>query len=356
MNYTGIIKRAWNIVWRYRILWLFGLLAGSSGGTSGGSSNYSTGRGDFGGTPDYFYDIERWFETNVGLIIAIAVFLLLIGLAFLLISIAAKGGLIYLVREADEDRPVRGGAGWSVGFRNWGRVFLIDLLLMLPFLVVSLIFAVLMIVPFLGDFSNEAATATAGLGVCGALAIGVPLLLVGGIVVGILELYATRFAVLHDVTAVASIGQAWQLFKSRFKDTVLMGLLLFGIGIAFGVAVAVLAAIFGVVGALASFGSSSAIPLVFAIGLLSLILVVPAAIYGAFTSAVWTLTFRALTEPERVIPVRAAQPMSYMPPVPSGAPAPAAPPAPPAPPSPPAAPGAFGAPIPPPPMPSPEGE
>lgn len=38
MNYTDILKKAWNIVWKHKILWLFGLLAGSAIGSGQGFS------------------------------------------------------------------------------------------------------------------------------------------------------------------------------------------------------------------------------------------------------------------------------------------------------------------------------
>lgn len=43
MNYTDILKKAWNIVWKHKILWLFGLLAGSAIGSGQGFSyNFSS--------------------------------------------------------------------------------------------------------------------------------------------------------------------------------------------------------------------------------------------------------------------------------------------------------------------------
>lgn len=46
MNISNILSRAWQIIWKHKILWLFGVLAscGQGGGSSGGSS-YNAGSG-----------------------------------------------------------------------------------------------------------------------------------------------------------------------------------------------------------------------------------------------------------------------------------------------------------------------
>ena len=40
VDYGGVLRRAWQITWRHKILWIFGILAGCSrSGSSGGSGN-----------------------------------------------------------------------------------------------------------------------------------------------------------------------------------------------------------------------------------------------------------------------------------------------------------------------------
>ncbi len=339
MDYTGIVKRAWSIVWRYKILWLFGIFVGSSGGSGNGGSgvNYSTGPGEIPGFPVSSSDVERWFESNIGLLIAIGAFLILLGLGLWIISIAAKGGLIHLVREAEEDRAVSGWQGWSVGFRFWGRVFLINLILTVPMLLLIFILVLTVLVPIIVGFGGDAAAAGAGIGACGILALGVPLLIVGGIVLTVLETYASRFGVLLDMGAIQSIREAWRLIRSRFKETALMFLINFGISIAFGIAAIIVVAVFIAGGLFATLASESATPVIIAVIITVLLLAVPGGIYGAFVSALWTLTFRDLTGAPIAtasVPPQAPGTFGGMPPAPPMPPVPGAPPiAPPAPPA-----------------------
>ena len=44
MNYSEILSRAWQIIWKHKVLWIFGILAGcanSGGGGGGGGNNNS---------------------------------------------------------------------------------------------------------------------------------------------------------------------------------------------------------------------------------------------------------------------------------------------------------------------------
>ena len=51
-NFGEVLTRAWQIIWKHKVLWIFGILAscarGGGGGSSGGGGNsgYQTGSGD----------------------------------------------------------------------------------------------------------------------------------------------------------------------------------------------------------------------------------------------------------------------------------------------------------------------
>ena len=54
MNYGDLLKRAARITWRYKVLWIFGILlaltaGGGGGGGGGGVANSGNGKGDAAG-------------------------------------------------------------------------------------------------------------------------------------------------------------------------------------------------------------------------------------------------------------------------------------------------------------------
>ena len=48
MNYGEILSKAWKIIWKNKILWLFGILAGCSASGVGGSSGGWSSAGSSG--------------------------------------------------------------------------------------------------------------------------------------------------------------------------------------------------------------------------------------------------------------------------------------------------------------------
>jgi hypothetical protein len=49
MDHTKILKRAWHILWSYRVLWIFGIILAltATGGVGTSGTSYSVGSGDF---------------------------------------------------------------------------------------------------------------------------------------------------------------------------------------------------------------------------------------------------------------------------------------------------------------------
>jgi hypothetical protein len=341
MDYVGILKKAWATTWRYKILWLFGLFAGGSGSGggnynsgSGGSSGGSSGSGT-AGLDQLWGQLEHWLP----LIIAIAVLLVLLGLVFFVLTFAAQGGLVHLVNEAEERREVRAGDGWRVGFRLWGRVFLLDFIVGIPVLVMVLVFAVVFgasVVSLIAggaNLENAAAAATAGIGaglagVCCAAFLLVVASFAYSLVIGPVSQVALRYAVLEDRGAWESLKAGWRDFWAK-RGAFMMFVVVWLASMVYGIALAVLLMIFivpavimviagNVVGALAV----GAFAVLFAM--------LPGAIFGAFSSAAWTIFFRRMTGREVVATtVSPAPEMPYpTPPPPSDAVGPPADPVP----------------------------
>lgn len=328
MDHIGVLKQAWHVTWRYRILWLFGFFAaGTSGGGGTGGSNvtWTEDVGSLDSLP--LREIQRigwWLQDNIALIAAIAAFFIMLGLALFILSVAAKGGLIFLVNEAEEGRPVRGMDGWAAGFRMWLRVFGIGFVLFVPYTALVLLVLLATFAPLLAPLIGGGQPGPeAFVGLCGGLALGGLVLIVLGVLLGLLEMLGVRHAVLDGSGVFASIGGAWRDVRVRFKDVFVMWLLTIAVGIAFGVFVGVIAAVFAVGMFAAVFAGEFVAAAVVGVAFF-LAMLLPSAIFGAFTSAIWTVFFRKLTGREAAEPP--AQP-GYAPPLAPDAPGPVSPPA-----------------------------
>jgi hypothetical protein len=306
-DYVGILKKAWATTWRYKILWLFGLFAGT-GGTSSGGSNYNSGSGSGSGTSgtgtagfdQLWGQLEHWLP----LIIVVAVVLFLLGILFFVLTFAAQGGLVHLVNEAEERREVRAGDGWKVGFRLWGRVFLLDFIVGVPVLVMVLIFAVVFgasVVSLIAGGANiekAAAAATAGIGAglagvcCGAFLLVVASFAYS-LIIGPVSQVALRYAVLEDRGAWDSLKAGWRDLWAK-RGAFMMFVVVWLANLVYGIALAVLLMIL-IVPALVLTMTGNVPAAVGIIVLAGLVAMLPGAIFGAFSSAAWTIFFRRMT-------------------------------------------------------------
>ncbi len=298
MEFGAVLKQAWRITWRHKILWIFGLFAGGLGGGASGAGNFPTGSGDVSTDPlGQFEQLERareWLLENLVLVIALGTVLVLLGLVLWVVGIAARGGLVRLVHDAEEGREVRAVNGWSTGFRMWGRLFLLGLVLYTPLVILAVLIGLVTFGPMIAAAIQGVDPTPAIASMCGGILIGGLLLLVSGFVAGLLHELGVRHAVIADQPALRSIGLAWGDVRSRFKDVFVMWLILVGVGIAYGIGVGVIGAVFGLVMLVSVLGGAwlAAVAVGF---VLFLVLLLPTAIYSTFYSAVWTLFYRRLT-------------------------------------------------------------
>jgi len=320
MGYGDIIKRAWRITWRYRALWVLGLFAGVAGSSSGGGSggnNRSSGSGSDFGAFSRAMRPERWAEQLgrvLPVLIAGALILFALCIVLWILHVAARGGLVHAVNEIEEGRPFTLGAAWSAGFGRFWRLLGLSIVLGLPLAVVGLGLGLAVAVPILLPLMRgEAPGPESFVPLCGAFAIGVPLLLVGGVILGIMQELGLRSIMLDDMGVFDAASAGWRSFRTRIKDTLIMWFVNFGLNLLAGIVIAIpivviiLAAIvpvgFSAYGG--AFGPVIAISVV-AVFIVTLVLMVYTAIWGTFTSALWTVFFRRLTGRELLAEMPAA--------------------------------------------------
>ncbi|HNW13390.1 MAG: hypothetical protein GYA38_10190 [Chloroflexi bacterium] len=269
-----ILKRAWGILWNYRVLWVFALLlalsggarGGSGGGGGGGSFNLpATGSNFFenggegwlqpgGETAQWFNELEQWAdshilplfateETAIRSVIAIVAILmgvsLLIGLLLALVRYPSETAVMRLADAHEQSgTKVKFKEAWRLGWneRAW-RVFLVDLLIGAP------AFTLVMMLVGLVVWMAYTLMKTAAIQLAAPAVIGIILIAlffvafaIFMVFVGFLRQYVARYAAIDGLGVGASFKQGWALFKAQFKHTFLLGLVLIGVGLAFGFA------------------------------------------------------------------------------------------------------------------------
>lgn len=353
MDYFDILKRGLKIAWEHKRLWVLGFFVGGAAGVSNPYGQATFTPGDEQSSAAQVESFARWVEANTGLVVLFAALLVFVGLVMFVLSIAAQGGLVWATNEAADGRRPRLGEAWAVGFRRWGRTFMIGLCLFGPLLVAAVVLFVALFVPVFSVITQASdAEVAAGAGV-GSILCGIPLLLlvviVGSVVLGLVFILALRYGVIEDRGFGQSISAAWKDVWGKRGAWAMWALMLLP-GIVYGAVVGVVSLLLLAPAAFAIY-TGQVITGIGVVMLAALVMAVPQAAYATFSAASWTTFFRRMTGREQAQPpmpatvgypqpvagVTPPPPSAELPPPPPVA-APSAPPPPP-PPAPPSEPG-----------------
>jgi hypothetical protein len=294
MDISAIFKRAWEITWKHKGLWLLGILANCSSGSSQTSSTvsrmpqYTVGGGEFP-------QIDHWLQsvpegTWIAIGIAVIGGLILLALIFWVLAAIGNGGLIAGFHMAETGETVTLASAFQQGFRYFWKLLAIQLILGLASLIVILP------VVFGGALMS---ILTLGIGLICFLPL-ICLLIPLGIALSIYTLLTQIALIVEELDIVAAFQRAWDVFRSNLGEVIVMGLIL-GVGsfvvgliLAIPFILMVLPFITGlVVGTETSTVAGLSVTL---IGILFYmpVLLLASGIMRTFITGSWTLTYRSL--------------------------------------------------------------
>jgi hypothetical protein len=296
MDISGIFKRAWEITWKYKGLWVLGILANCSGSGSQGSSNvsripeYQVDGGEFPRLERWLYNIpeETWFT----IAIAAVCIMLLVALIFWVLAVIGNGGLIAGFQLAETGEAVTLGNAFQKGISYFWKLLAVQLILGLATLIVF----IPVVVGIVG-----LSVITLGIGLICLVPL-ICLLIPLGIVISIYTLLTQIALIVEDLDLVSAFQRAWEVLRSKPGEILIMGLILVVGGFIVGLllmAPLILLALPLITGLVIEGDTSSIAGLsVTVIGVLLYlpILLVASGIMRTFITGSWTLTYRSLIE------------------------------------------------------------
>jgi len=320
MDYGRVLTRAWEITWRWKILWILGFLAAlGSGSGGGGTSSYTTSSNDWPYGWGYTYHEPYIPPGLIAAIIGLACLAVIIAIAVWVVSVIARGGLIAGVQQVEEQEHTSFGLAWRAGARRFWTLFGIGILAAIPMIilvVVGIVAVISLVVPV--TRTTDPSDAVVAMGIvtpilCGGVfCCGMVIL---AIILQQIRIYAERAAIVEDLGWIEAFARGWQVLKANLGPTIVLWIIFFAIGIAFFIAI-------GIVLAATAFPFIALVtnidpgPWLFApICCGGLIFVIVAALINAivqtFTSATWTLAYRdmiglagpAAAEPPEELPL-----------------------------------------------------
>jgi len=296
-SYTEALKHAWNITWRQKRLWVLGFLAAMI--SSGGAFEFvfkffSVLGGDVAAPFLENLKLQAYMSSSAEgifgwlLLLLMIVVTFLIVAAFIVLFVSGQGGLVYAVKEAEEDKKTNVAGLFNKGKKHLGTLFLINLLK-------AVIITVLLVLTslFVVSFSGVSGWWTIALQLLFSI-----IIIVLGLMVSFLAIYSVCYVMLHEKKFKEALVDAWALFAEHWLVSLEMSVVIFFVGVVFavvglGVLMAIGAPVFIAFAFSAVTGNAAIIAVTFAIAATLMILMVflLGAIYTTFAMSAWTVLF-----------------------------------------------------------------
>jgi hypothetical protein len=307
MDFGSVIRRAGEIIWKFKILWVFGILAscGQAGSSGGGNSGYRFSSQD-GVVRSY---IQQYInQLNPGFIlllvlIAILVVIILVVIAILLGTVGRVGLIRGTLKAEQGASKLTFRELWHEGLTYFWRVFGLNLLIGLIILLGMLILGFLALILSIG---------TLGIFLICLLPLFCLLIPIWWLVSILIE-QANVALVVENLDIIEAIKKGWQVFINNLGNMIVMGLILvIGItligGIIIGLPLLVIAAPAALAintGILVNIRNGLLLSTVLFLIYLPFLLFFSGLLRG-YTESAWTLTYLRLTRPPAAEPAGSA--------------------------------------------------
>ncbi len=293
MNYAEILTEAWNTVWKHKILWLFGLLAGCAGqlGSNGGQVNFRMdSRRPMPPQIEHFFNQIPPWQVSLFLAALVAFILLLAVLSMVLSGIGRAGVVQGTLMSAGRTEALSWSEVWEHSKPFVWRIVGLNLLIGLALGAAALVLVgVIMVFALL----------TLGIGLlCLLPFVFVMIPLLWGVSIFIEQ--ANAALVVDDLGIREALSAGWRVCRENPGEIIVMGLMLVLGG---GIVALLIAAPMGlalapIIGSLVM-GGERALGSGLVVGGLCLVAYLPFllvlnGILRAFIISAWTLTYTAL--------------------------------------------------------------
>jgi hypothetical protein len=297
MDFGYVLKRAWEIIWKFKVLWIFGILAscGQASGSGGSNSGYRFSSQESNISPQ----IERFFNqldpVVIAILIAIGIFIILVLIVLaILLGTVGRVGLIRGTMKAEQGAErLTFGELWRDGLTYFWRVFGLNLIIGL------IIFAVILAVFIVGAILTGLTLGLFLVCLIPLVCLIIPVMWAVSVVIE----QANVALVVENLSITEGIKRGWQVVWANLGTMIVMSLILIlGVGLIggaiIGLPLLVVAAPL-VVGV--TTGTTEAIRNGLLVSGLFFIIYLPvllllSGILRAYTSSAWTLTFLRVTQ------------------------------------------------------------
>ncbi len=305
-NFGEVLSRAWQIIWKHKVLWIFGILASCSQGRFSSGSNGGGGGNGVGTGPTNLPPRLEQLVTIIAqhAVAFIAVTIALVCVFWIVAIFLGTIGRIGLIRgtwqvEGGTENLIFGQL-FSESTPYFWRMFGLSFIVGIPFVIIFGALFVGLIVFAISMSRGNNASMFGFFGILPLFIGCVCLLIPVGIIINMIIRQAERAIVLDDSPILPSISRGWDIFRNNLGTIILMTIILGVIGVVAGfiIAIPVLIVVVPAVITYVVGNAQNWTPLIIAGVLLCLYIPISLLLNGiliSYTESAWTLTYMRLT-------------------------------------------------------------
>lgn len=221
-NFGEVLTQAWKITWKYKALWIFGMLASCGQGSSNSSNirnSYNQEQNQINPEMvrqlnEFVQRIMVWITDNMWFVYLMVVILLLLLVVQIFLGTTGLIGLIRGAHQADGGvETLQFGTLFRESLDYFWRMLGMGLIIWLPFIIIfigAMFASIVSIISLMGGDANVFGSAMALflISFCCCL---IPFVTV----VGLYYAQAERALVIEDLGIFAALQRGWQVFKGN---------------------------------------------------------------------------------------------------------------------------------------------
>jgi hypothetical protein len=300
MDFGKVLGRAWEITWRWKVLWVFGFLASLGQGTQS-TSSYRPSDQEFN---KMFQNPAEVLAPIIGVVVAIICILIIIAIILWVVSVISRGALIAGVVQVEDEGSTSFGQAWAVGRKKFWTLFGLGVLAALPMIILFILGVIFFAIGIASGVGLMDAQEVAGITaivvtslICAFFLCCVLVIL--GMVLEQIRVYGERAAILEDLGWIDAFKRGWQVIKENLGPTIILWLIFFALGIVIFVIILVIIGIlalpFMAVFGLSDPGAWIIAPAICGGLVMLVVFALLRSIVTTYISTTWTLAYRELT-------------------------------------------------------------
>jgi hypothetical protein len=331
MDYGEVLSKSWKIAWKFKVLWIFGILAGC-GASQGGNFNFNNsfrtnGNGFSNSTPNLppaimsqFYRFAHLFDDPsfiwkfVAIVIAVVCVIVIVEI---FLGTMGRIGLIKGSAEADAGaEKLTFGGLWKESTPYFWRVFWLSFLIGTPFVIAIIAIAIgaaVTMIPLANNNPNMAGF----LILLPVLCILLCVILLLGIVISFISTQAERAIVLENKSILDGFKRGWEVLTKNLGPILIIWLISAAIGFVAAIVIALPLLVVMVPLVIAFMANMNNLNFSFTPWLVAFVCIICAytpiawlfnGIVMTYLQSVWTLTYLRITQPKQAEQTPVASP------------------------------------------------